>query len=203
MVMKLYGDAQSGNCYKVQLLLSYLQKSYDWIAIDILAGDTQTNDFLALNPNGKIPLLELENNQCLAESNAILNYLADGTPLLPSDAWDRAQVLSWQFFEQYSHEPNIAVARFINKYLGLPDERLDEYNSKQTGGHKALSVMETQLQQSNYICGDTMTIADISLYAYTHVADEGGFDLTNYPALNRWLDEVAAQPNHIPMQTHG
>ena len=201
--MKLYGDAQSGNCYKVQLLLSYLQKSYDWIAIDILAGDTQTNDFLALNPNGKIPLLELENNQCLAESNAILNYLADDTPLLPNDAWDRAQVLSWQFFEQYSHEPNIAVARFINKYLGLPDERLDEYNSKQTGGHKALSVMETQLQQSNYICGDTMTIADISLYAYTHVADEGGFDLTTYPAINRWLGEVAAQPNHIPMQTHG
>jgi len=201
--MKLYGDAQSGNCYKVQLLLSYLQKSYDWIAVDILAGDTQTNDFLALNPNGKIPLLELDNNQCLAESNAILNYLADGTPLLPTGALARAQVLSWQFFEQYSHEPNIAVARFINKYLGLPDERLSEYNSKQAGGHKALSVMETQLQQSNFICGETMTIADISLYAYTHVADEGGFDLTNYPAINRWLSEVAAQPNHIPMQTHG
>jgi len=198
--MKLYGDAQSGNCYKVQLLLSHLQKSYEWIAIDILAGDTQTNSFLTLNPNGKIPLLELDNGKCLAESNAILNFLADGSTLLPNDAWSRAQILSWQFFEQYSHEPNIAVARFINKYLGLPTERLQEYKDKQSSGHKALSVMEKQLNQSAFICDNNMTIADISLYAYTHVADEGGFDLSGYPAINRWLNDVASQPNHISMQ---
>ena len=197
--MKIYGDAQSGNCYKIQLLLAYLQKPYEWIDIDILAGDTQTDSFLKLNPNGKIPLLELDNGQCLSESNAILNYLADGTALLPSDAWVRAQILSWQFFEQYSHEPNIAVARFINKYLGLPDERLSEYKNKQAGGHKALSVMEKQLNQSTFICGKNLTIADISLYAYTHVADEGGFDLSDYPAINRWLNKVAIQPNHMPM----
>ncbi len=198
--MKVYGDAQSGNCYKIQLLLSHLQKPYEWIAIDILAGDTKTDSFLSLNPNGKIPLLELDNGNCLTESNAILNYLADGSSFLPKDTWARAQVLSWQFFEQYSHEPNIAVARFINKYLGLPAERLQEYKDKQTGGHKALSVMENQLNQSTFISGEALTIADISLYAYTHVADEGGFELTEYPAIKRWLNDVAAQPNHFPMQ---
>ncbi len=200
--MKVYGDAQSGNCYKIQLLLSHLQQTYEWIPMDILAGDTQTDRFLQLNPNGKIPLLELDDGKCLSESNAILNFLADGSSLLPNDAWVRAQILSWQFFEQYSHEPNIAVARFINKYLGLPTERVQEYKDKQTGGHKALAVMENQLNQSTFISGEALTIADISLYAYTHVADEGGFDLTEYPAIKRWLNDVAAQPNHFPMQTN-
>ncbi len=167
--------------------------------IDILAGDTRTEEFLALNPAGQIPLLELDDGHVLAESNAILNYLAADSAYLPADAFARAQVLQWQFFEQYSHEPYIAVARFINKYLGLPDERKDEYAAKQKGGHEALRVMERQLAQTPYLCGADMSIADISLYAYTHVAHEGGFDLSDYPAIGRWLERITRLPGYVDM----
>ena len=189
-MIKVYGDMQSGNCYKIKLLMSLLDIPHQWIAVDILAGETHTAGFLARNPNGKIPLLELPNGDCLTESNAILNYLAEGTDLLPTDALARARVLQWQFFEQYSHEPYVAVARFINKYLGLPADREAEYKSKQEGGNKALAVMETQLQQSAFLAGEAFTIADISLYAYTHVAHEGGFDLSGYPAISAWLTRI-------------
>mgnify|MGYP003136895803 FL=1 len=197
--MKIYGDTQSGNCYKVQLVCQLLNIDHQWIDVDILAGDTKSDDFLKKNPNGKIPLLELDSGETLSESNAIINYLAFGSDLYPNDRLAQARVLQWQFFEQYSHEPFIAVARFINKYLGLPADKADEYAAKQTGGHKALHVMEQQLAQTPFLTGEKVTTADISLYAYTHVADEGGFELEAYPAIRAWLDRVAALPNFRPM----
>ena len=197
--MKIYGDTQSGNCYKVQLICQLLNIDHQWIDVDILAGDTKSDDFLKKNPNGKIPLLELDSGETLSESNAIINYLAFGSDLYPNDRLAQARVLQWQFFEQYSHEPFIAVARFINKYLGLPADKADEYAAKQTGGHKALHVMEQQLAETPFLAGEKVTTADISLYAYTHVADEGGFELEAYPAIRAWLDRVAALPNFRPM----
>ena len=197
--MKIYGDIQSGNCYKIKLLASILDLEHEWIEVDILAKETQTAEFLKKNPNGKIPLLELDDGRCLSESNAILNYLAEGSGLSSDDSFGRAKILQWQFFEQYSHEPYIAVARFIAKYLGLPDDRKEEYKSKQVGGHKALKVMEEQLARSAYLTGDTLTIADISLYGYTHVAHEGGFDLAHYPNIQKWLQKVQAHPKYIGM----
>ena len=197
--MKIYGDPQSGNCYKVQLVCQLLNIDHQWIDVDILAGDTKSDDFLKKNPNGKIPLLELNSGETLSESNAIINYLAFGSDLYPNDRLAQARVLQWQFFEQYSHEPFIAVARFINKYLGLPEDKADEYAAKQTGGHKALQVMEQQLAETPFLAGEKVTTADISLYAYTHVADEGGFELEAYPAIRAWLDRVAALPNFRPM----
>lgn len=193
--MKIYGDTKSGNCYKVQLVCSLLNIDHEWIDLDILAGDTKSDEFLKKNPNGKIPLLELDEGETLAESNAIINYLAGGSALYPEGSLAQARVLQWQFFEQYSHEPFIAVARFINKYLGLPEEKADEYASKQAGGHKALQVMEQQLRKTPYIAGENFTTADISLYAYTHVAHEGGFELEAYPVFLAWLDRVASLPN--------
>ncbi|MGB8712009.1 MAG: glutathione S-transferase family protein, partial [Onishia taeanensis] len=191
----IYGDRKSGNCYKVQLVCSFLNIDHKWIDVDILADETKNDEFLARNPNGKIPFLELEQGKILAESNAIINYLASGSALYPGERWAQAQVLQWQFFEQYSHEPFIAVARFINKYLGLPDDKAEEYESKQAGGHKALQVMEQQLQKTPFIAGENVTTADISLYAYTHVAHEGGFDLAAYPSVEAWLARVASLPN--------
>ena len=197
--MKIHGDAQSGNCYKVQLTCALLNIDHDWIEVDILDGATEKPDFLARNPNGKIPVVELDDGRCLWESNAIINYLAHGSDLLPGDPFELAKVQQWQFFEQYSHEPYVAVARFTARYLGLPEERRADYEAKQAGGHKALRVMENQLEASSFLAGDRFTTADISLYAYTHVADEGGFDLGRYPAIGAWLDRVAGQPGHVRM----
>ncbi|MBD3648193.1 MAG: glutathione S-transferase family protein [Pseudomonadales bacterium] len=197
--MKVYGDVRSGNCYKVKLVCSLLAIEHEWIPIDILEGETGTADFLNKNPNGKIPVIELGDGRLLWESNAIINYLAAGSCLLPTDTFDLARVQQWQFFEQYSHEPYIAVARFIAKYLGLPEDRPSEYEAKQAGGHKALAVMEAQLKKTGYLIGETLTTADVSLYAYTHVAHEGGFDLSGYPAIEAWLDRIAAEPGYTRM----
>jgi|TARA_B100000780_G_C21125177_1_gene456295 glutathione S-transferase len=197
--MKIYGDSQSGNCYKIQLLCSLLQIEHQWVPVDILAGDTKKSVFLDKNPNGKIPFLELMDGRCLCESNAIVNYLAVGSVLLPTEPFALAQVQQWQFFEQYSHEPYIAVARFIAKYLGLPQERRADYEAKQQGGYKALTVMENQLRKTPYLVGEHLTTADISLFAYTHVADEGGFDLHHYPAILAWLDTIKNTPNYLSM----
>lgn len=198
--MIIHGDRQSGNCYKIQLLAGLLDLSYRWVDVDILAGETRTDAFLHKNPAGQIPLLELDDGRCISESNAILNYLAQGSEYLPDDAYERARVLQWQFFEQYSHEPYIAVARFIRKYLGLPEDRREEYEAKQAGGYRALSVMEQQLSRSPFMAGQRPTIADISLYAYTQVSDEGGFDLTGYPAIREWLERIRGLPGYSPMQ---
>ena len=198
--MKVYGDMQSGNCYKIALLAALLGIEHAWVHVDILAGETKSTEFLAKNPNGKIPLLELRDGRLLSESNAILDYLATGTALLPDDDFLRAQVLQWQFFEQYSHEPYIAVARFIAKYLGLPEGREAEYHAKQAGGHKALAVMESRLSTVPYLVGDRLSVADISLYGYTHVAHEGGFDLAAYPGVLAWLDRIRSEPRYVGME---
>ena len=198
--MKIYADIQSGNCYKIKLLTSLLSIEHEWIHMDILANETLTEDFLKKNQNGKIPLLELDDGRFLSESNAILNYLASNTELLPNDRFINAKIQQWQFFEQYSHEPFIAVARYIAKYLGLPDDRKADYESKQKGGHKALQVMEAQLQKTPYLVGNELTTADISLYGYTHVAHEGGFNLLEYPAIQKWLNRIQAHPKYISME---
>ncbi len=196
---KVYGDHRSGNCYKVKLMLHLLGRDYEWVPVDILRGESREESFLKKNPNGKIPVLELEDGVCLWESNAILNYLAEGSEFLPIDARLRTQVLQWQFFEQYSHEPFIAVARFIKVYLGMPDDRLDEYAAKQLDGYRALDVMEQQLVRTPYLVGDRYSIADVALYAYTHVAEEGGFRLAEYPAIRAWLQRLASHPRHAGM----
>ncbi|KAA8693383.1 glutathione S-transferase family protein [Pseudomonas syringae pv. tagetis] len=196
---KVYGDYNSGNCYKVKLMLNLLGSEYEWVPVDILNGETQTPAFLEKNPNGKIPVLELEDGTCLWESNAILNFLADGSSYLPVEPRLRTQVLQWQFFEQYSHEPSVAVARFIQFYLGLPAERMAEYRAMQKSGYRALAVMEQQLDRTPFLVGDNFSIADIALYAYTHVAHQGGFDLAPYTGIRRWLDRVKAQPGYVGM----
>lgn len=196
----VYGDSRSGNCYKIKLLCAQLGIAYEWREVDILAGDTRTAEFLAMNANGKIPLLALPDGRHLAESNAILAYLADGSELAGSDRFSRAAVLQWMFFEQYSHEPNIATSRFIIQYLGNPPDRQAALEEKWLGGYKALEVMEQQLGNNTFIAGSEYSIADIALYAYTHVAHEGGFDLNDYPATRAWLDRVRTIPGHVPME---
>jgi glutathione S-transferase len=196
---KVYGDYNSGNCYKIKLMLNLLGAQYEWVPVDILNGETETEAFLAKNPNGKIPVLELEDGTCLWESNAILNFLAEGTPYLVTEPRLRTQMLQWQFFEQYSHEPTIAVARFIQFYLGLPEARMEEYRSLHKRGYKALRVMEQQLVRTPFLVGDSFSIADIALYAYTHVAHQGGFDLTQFPAIQSWLERIRQQPGYVGM----
>lgn len=195
----VYGDYRSGNCYKVQMILGLLGLPYQWIPVDILNGETQTAAFLEKNPNGKIPVLELDDGTCLWESNAILNFLAEGTALLPSEPRLRTQVLQWQFFEQYSHEPYVAVARFIRLYDRAPEQRQTEYERCLVLGYRGLKVMEKQLERTPFLVGNNYTIADIALYAYTHVAHEGGFDLAEFPAIRAWLERVARQAQHVPM----
>lgn len=197
--VRIYGDTQSGNCYKVKLLCSLLNIEHEWVHVNVLAGETRTEEFLSKNPTGQIPLLKLDDGRSISESNAMLNYLAFGTEFLPAEPFELAKVQQWQFFEQYSHESYIAVARFIEKYLGLPEERRAEYESKQAGGHKALSVMEQQLSQSKYLVGENMSTADISLYGYTHVADEGGFDLSKYPAILSWIRRISSHQKYVSM----
>ncbi len=196
-MLKVYGDLQSGNCYKVRLLLSHLGLSYEWVPIDILNRETHTPAFLAKNPNGKIPLIETPDGVCLPESNAILYYLAEGTPFLPTERLLRAQVLQWLFFEQYSHEPYIAVARFIVRYLGRPASHEAKLQEKIPAGYTALKVMNDHLKHRQFFVGTQYTIADIGLYAYTHVAHEGGFELLQFPAVATWIDRVSHQPGYI------
>lgn len=198
-VLKVYGDLQSGNCYKVKLLLTQLGLPHEWIHLDILRKQTRTPEFLAKNPNGRIPLLEIEEGVYLPESNAILHYLADGTPLLPSDRLLRAQVLQWMFFEQYSHEPYIAVARYIIRYLGRPESQEARLQEKMAPGYAALGVMEKHLDDNRFFVGGQYSIADIALYGYTHVAHEGGFDLAGFPAVRAWLARVRSRRNHVGM----
>ena len=197
--LRIYGDSRSGNCYKLKLLCAEMEMDYDWQEVDILAGDTRTADFLAMNANGKIPLLALPDGRFLAESNAILCYLADGSEFFGGEAFARADILQWLFFEQYSHEPYIATSRFIIQYLGSPPERQADLLQKKEGGYKALGVMEQQLQKQEFLAGDRYSIADIALFAYTHVADEGGFDLRDYPSVRAWIERIEARENFTGM----
>ena len=174
-------------------------RTYERIEVDILEGETRTSEFLSRNRNGRIPVLELEDGMCIAESNAILFYLAEDSAFLPSDRLDRAITLQWMFFEQYSHEPFIAVARHWIQHIEMTEVQRFQLPVKQDGGHAALSVMEGHLHEADWFGGYSMSIADIALYAYTHVADEGGFDLADYPAVCAWLARVASLPGHVPM----
>ena len=197
--MRLYDDPHSGNGYKVRLLLAHLEIPYEYVAMDILKGETRTPAFLQKNLNGRIPVLELDDGTHLPESNAILYLLAQGTRYWPGAPLAQAQVLQWMFFEQYSHEPNIATVRFwlsVRKLEPTPFNT-ELLQQKQTLGRAALSVMERHLQGRSFFVDERYTIADIALYAYTHVAGEGGFDLTPYPAVNAWLDRVRREPRHV------
>ncbi|MDQ3287419.1 MAG: glutathione S-transferase family protein [Pseudomonadota bacterium] len=189
----------SGNCHKIRLLLEQRGREYRWVEVDILQGATRTPEYLAKNPNGKVPILELHDGRVLAESNAIVCYLAEGTSFLPDDPWQRAQALSWMFFEQYSHEPYIAVARFISAFTPADSPRRAELARLVEGGHRALAVMEHHLQRHVWFTGETYGVADIALFAYTDVADEGGFDLAGYPAIRDWLVRVRQTPGFVSM----
>ncbi len=198
--IEFYGDSISGNCYKLRLACAELGIAYRWHEIDILAGESRTPEFLAMNPQGKVPLMALADGRYLPESNAILSYLADGSDLNGGDRYSRANILQWMFFEQYSHEPFIATSRFIVKYLGSPAGRQGELDAKKSGGYKALAAMEARLSLGDYVAGDRFTIADIALFAYTHVAPEGGFELDRYTAIGEWIDRISSRENFVPMQ---
>jgi len=197
--MRLYDCSSSGNAYKVRLLLALLEMPCERVEMDIDAGATRTPRFLRMNPNGRIPLLELDDGRHLAESNAILCYLAEGTPWLPSDRWARAQALQWMFFEQYSHEPYIAVSRYILTHLPPDSPRRAELARLAPRGAVALEVMDGHLAAAPWFAGEACSVADIALYAYTHVAGEGGFDLAPYGHVRGWLARCAAQPGHVAM----
>jgi len=198
-VLTVYGMKSSGNCYKVALLLEQLRAPYKWVDIDVTKGESRTPAFLARNANGRVPLLELPDGSHLPESNAILAYLAHGTPLFPGERLAQAHVLEWLFFEQYSHEPYVAVARFVKCFLPAGHARTAELPRLHERGHAALAVMERHLAANEWFAGQRYTIADIALFAYTHCAADGGFDLSQYPALNRWLERVRAQPGFVAM----
>lgn len=198
-MLRLYDNKESRNGYKAVLLLNQLGTVYERIELDIFKGASRTPEFLAKNPAGKIPALELEDGTVLAESGAILCYLAEGTPYLPDDRVQRAEVLRWIFFEQNAHETSIAEARFILGHPELSKGRSgDILAEKQKRGNAALALMEQHLQSHDFFAAGRYTIADIALYAYTHVAEGGGFDLSQYPAVSAWLARVAAQPGYVP-----
>ena len=199
-MMRVHGYSPSGNCHKLRLLLSQLGHEHAWVEVDSSRGETRTPEYLAKNPNGKVPMLELGDGRILVESNAILHYLAEGTPFLPVDSWQRAQALSWMFFEQYSHEPYVAVARFIYGWTPLDSPRRSDLPRLRERGHEAFSVMENHLQSNPWFTGSNYGIADIALFAYTGVAGEGGLDVTPYPALRDWLARVRATPGFVEMQ---
>jgi glutathione S-transferase len=198
-MLRLYDYYDSGNGYKVRLLLAQLGIRYEYFETDIMKGETRTPEFLKLNPNGRIPLVVLEDGTPLAESNAILFYFAEGTPYLPADKLERARVLQWLFFEQYSHEPYVAVARFLLRHTEPDDPRRAMLEQRQKGGYAALGVMERHLADTPFFVGGRYSIADIALYAYTHVADQGGFELGSYPCVRAWLARVEAQPRFVRM----
>jgi glutathione S-transferase len=197
--LKLYQSQGSGNCYKVRLLLHQLGRSFSCVEVDVAGGGTHAPAFLKLNPAGKVPLLDLGGGRRLSESNAILLHLAEGTPLLPTDVYERAKAYQWMFWEQYSHAPCIAAARHLVHHLGksaVNEPRLPELWEK---GRAVLELMQNALSTRAFFAGGRYSAADIALYAYTHVAEEGGFNLDPYPAIRAWLERVAGQPLHIPM----
>jgi len=198
----VFGDIQSGNCYKLALLFSNLDISHNWQEVLVTRGDTRSKEFLAMNPAAQIPVVRLDDGAVITQSNAILHHFARGTELLPQQPLLSTRVLEWQFFEQYSHEPAIAVRRFIKKFLSMPADRLDEYKKLEERGYAALQVMEHHLSAFPYLVGDQYSIADVSLYAYTHVAGEGGFDLTDFSAIRNWLARVESQRGYIAMSDY-
>jgi glutathione S-transferase len=197
--MLLYDSPVSGNCYKVRLLLAHLGIPFERQTVDVVDRSNRDDLLGDLNPAQRVPTLVLDDGRPLAESGAILWFFGEGTRFLPEDPYERAQVLQWMFFEQYEHEPAIAVARFWLSYSGQPEAYTERLPARTAAGQKALAAMERHLEGRDYFVGDGLSIADIALYAYTHVADEGGFDLSGYPAIRSWLERVASEPGHVTM----
>ena len=198
-MIHLYDNSDSGNGYKVRLLLAHLGRPYRWTDVDIFSGASRTPEFLAKNPNGSIPTLQLDDGTCLAESNAILWYLAEDSRFVPTDRLGRAQVLQWMFFEQYSHEPYVATPRYILRHLPADSPRRAELPARLERGREALAVMERHLSTRQFFVAEQYSIADMALFAYTHVAPQGGHDLAPYPAIRAWISRVAAQPGFVPI----
>ena len=202
-MITIHGYSPSGNCHKLRMLLGHLgrrlDQDYRWIETDSAHGASRTPEYLAKNPNGKVPMIELDDGRIMVESNAILCWLADDTQYFAGDAWQRAQTLAWMFFEQYSHEPYVAVARFICGWAALDSPRRAELPKLRERGNQALAVMEKHLASNEWFSSLNYGIADIALFAYTHCAADGGFDLATFPAVDAWLDRVRAQPGFVPM----
>ncbi len=196
-MLKLYEFSPSGNCYKIRLILTQLEIPFERIEIDITKGESRTPEFLQKNPNGRVPVLEIEPGKFLSESNAILFYLSAGTKFFPSNKWEQAEVMQWLFFEQYSHEPYIATSRYWISILRKAEEYQTEINQKQPGGYAGLNVMEKHLEKHHFFVGNSYTIADICLFAYTHVADEGGFDLSHFLAIQNWIERIKNKPLYL------
>jgi glutathione S-transferase len=194
--LRLYDYWESGNCYKARHLLSQIGMPFERVHLNILKGETKTPEFMQKNKNGRAPVVEWPDGRCLAESNAILWHLSEDTPLFPDNRWEQAKALQWLFFEQYSHEPYIAVVRFWH-FANLLEQNRAALPEKMERGYRALQVMEDHLRTQAYFAADRYTIADIALYAYTHVADEGGFDISRFPAIGNWLERVRSQPGHV------
>jgi glutathione S-transferase len=199
-MIKAYGFSRSGNCWKVRQILELTATPFQWVEIDSNGGETRTTKFLALNPNGKVPIVELADGSVITESNAILLHFAEGTRFLPPPGLARTRVVEWLFFEQYSHEPYIAVARNWIAYLKAKDKYADRLPEIWERGYKALDVMERRLAGDGFLTDSGFSIADIALFAYTHMADEGEFDLTRYPGVCRWLRRVADEPGIRPIR---
>ena len=197
--MLLYSSPVSGNCYKVRLLLAHLGLAYETVDLSVADRSDRPEVLGGLNPALRVPTLVLDDGRSLAESNAILWYLGDGTRFVPDDGFERAQVLQWQFFEQYDHEPSIAVVRFWVAYSGSPEDFADRLESRRAGATGRSTRWRGTSPSRTFLVGEQYSLADISLYAYTHVAAEGGFDLAGYPAIGAWLERVAAQPGHVPI----
>jgi glutathione S-transferase len=196
--MLLYNSMVSGNCYKVRLLLAHLGIDYERHELDVVDRSNRPEVLGGLNPDLRVPTLVLEGGRPIAESGAILWYFGEGTRFVPNDRYERAKVLQWMFFEQYTHEPAIAVVRFLVAYSGEPEKHVDLIASRTKQGYRALDAMEAHLDGGGpYLVGSSPTLADIALYAYTHVAHEGRFDLAGYPAIGAWLERVAAEPGHV------
>jgi len=198
-MITVYGYSPSGNCHKLRMMLAHLGRDYRWIETDSAHGATRTPEYLAKNPNGRVPMIELDDGRIMVESNAILCWLADGTQYFAGDAWQRAQTLAWMFFEQYSHEPYVAVARFICGWTPLDSPRRADLPKLRERGDQALAVMEKHLATNAWFSSLGYGIADIALFAYTHCAEDGGFDLSHYPKIQQWLARVRAQPAFVPM----
>ncbi len=200
LAVLLYDSPVSGNCYKVRLLLAHLGIPYERRTMDVVDRSNRSEVLGGLNPALRVPTLVLDDGRPLAESGAIIWYLGEGTRFIPEDRYERAQVLQWMFFEQYDHEPAIAVVRFWLAYSGRPREDFaDRLDERLAAGYRALDAMERHLDERSWLVGDGMTLADIALYAYTHVAGEGGFELDRYPAIGAWLERVANEPGHVPI----
>jgi glutathione S-transferase len=197
--MLLYDSPVSGNCYKVRLLLAHLGLPYERRTVDVADRSNRPELLGGLNPALRVPTLVLDDGRALGESGAILWYFGEGTRFVPDDRYERAQVLQWMFFEQYDHEPALAVLRFWLRYSGRPEDFADRVDERTKACHRVLSAMERHLDGRGYLVGESTTLADIALYAYTHVADEAGIDLAAYPAIEAWLARVAAEPGHVPI----